>query len=258
MTNKWINRENKNGDKISTLDEVRSWLQKDKLSYAQCLQDVFALMINDYKFGGTCLDIGSSAPWERSGMLNNTLLLQLYDWKAVCVDLNDFTSEWSPYPNAKFYSLDCTNCDNVQLVLSSMPKTIDYLSLDIDDYTINGLRCIDFNEYKFKCITIEHNKYLGDRGNQRFKQREILSAAGYTMVIKNWTTLEDWWINPDLVDYEKFKYLEQFNDRIFCPTTGNQVGQEDFMDEDILAPDHRKKIEQDASNFNKKVMELMK
>ena len=101
----WIPRNDENGHKILDLNLVREELQKNQLSYSQCLQDVFALVVNDYEFSGTCLDIGSAGPNIDGVMNNNTLLLQLYNWKSVNVDIGDFSEDWEPYPNASYLSL---------------------------------------------------------------------------------------------------------------------------------------------------------
>lgn len=236
----WINT-----NKEQDLDEVRRSLQNKQLTYSQCLQDVFALVINDYKFSGTCLDIGAGGP---KYFFNNSLLLQLYDWKVVSADIGDWALDWVPYPNNTYNQADCTNHSSVKYILSQMPTTIDFLSLDIDDPTLEALELIDLDKYKFKCIAIEHNKYLGARGFQRFRQREILSKAGYHLLVKNWNNFEDWWIHPDLVDHERFKYFEDFSGIIFNTS---------FAGEDKFAPKHLEKIERDRAKFNKETLELL-
>ena len=74
------------------LDEYRLELQNTQYSYSQTLQDAFALAVNQYKFNGVCVDIGSSSP---TGMFNNTKLLQLYKWKCIGSDLKNHTIEYS-------------------------------------------------------------------------------------------------------------------------------------------------------------------
>ena len=43
------------------------------------LQDVFALMVNGYKFKGNCIDIGCQSP----NRINNTMLLHLFKWNSI-------------------------------------------------------------------------------------------------------------------------------------------------------------------------------
>jgi len=78
-----------------------------------------------------------------------------------------------------------TNQSNVNEILEKCPDIVDYLSIDVDDACLAVLELIDLEKTHFKCITIEHNKYLGTRGNQRHRQREILSKAGYFLLCKN-------------------------------------------------------------------------
>ena len=87
------------------LDEYRLELQNTQYSYSQTLQDAFALAVNQYKFNGVCVDIGSSSP---NDMFNNTKLLQLYKWKCIGSDLQDHTYSWDAYPYFDFTPQDCT------------------------------------------------------------------------------------------------------------------------------------------------------
>ena len=194
------------------LDEFRKQLQNKQLTYSQCLQDVFALIINDYKTSGSFIDIGSSTPDD---MYNNSILLQLFNWKGICVDLGNYESYWNNYPNATFYSMDCCDKENIKFIMDKSPEVVDFLSFDIDDATIEGLKLVDFNKTKFKSICIEHNKYLGDRGEQRHGQREILEANGYKLLIKNWHNFEDWWVHPELVNLNKIEYLTKYSENKF-------------------------------------------
>jgi len=235
------------------MEGTRRKLKSEYISYSQTMQDVFALMVNDFKFNGVCLDIGSSSPYE---MFSNSLLLQMCNWKTICVDLEEHSESWKSFPNAKFYSMDFTKKENVEFILSQLPNVVDFLSLDIDDFTIDGLKLIDFTKVKFKCICIEHNKYLGNRGIQRHEQRQILEAAGYTMVVKNLHNYEDWWINGSLVNVSKFKYLEKYSN----PTYGYPRDYL-FFDKfsiDSFSPNHLSFIENNKSEFNKDTINSLK
>ena len=127
---------------IEDLDKYRLELQNTQYSYSQTLQDSFALAVNQYKFNGVCVDIGSASPQD---MFNNTKLLQLYKWKCIGSDLSNETNAWSEYPHFHFSQQDCTQQTSIDLLFSQSGDEIDYLSLDIDDFTLDALRLIDFN-----------------------------------------------------------------------------------------------------------------
>ena len=126
----------------------------NNLTHSQVLQDVFALIINDYKTNGFNLDIGCAQP----SYVSNSTLLQSFNWKSLCIDYKNYTQLWSQYPNSTFIQKDMTNKNEVEYVLSQCPNIIDFLSLDIDEYTLPCLKLIDLKKTRFKCITIEHNK----------------------------------------------------------------------------------------------------
>ena len=64
------------------------------------------------------------------------------------------------------------------------PKSIDYLSVDIDALSVNVLKILPLDDYRFKVITIEHDGYLyGDK--YRDEQRSILSSYGYLLLCSN-------------------------------------------------------------------------
>lgn len=224
------------------LDQFRTNLQNEHLSYSQAMQDVFALLINDFKINGSFLDIGSSSPFS---MYSNSILLQLLNWKGICIDSIDHSIVWSKFPNSQFYNKNFLIKENVDFIISLLPPITDFLSFDIDDYTIDGLMLIDFSKIQFKCICIEHNKYLGQRGIQRFEQREILNKAGYKMVIKNFHNFEDWYINESLIDVNKFKYLNNYSEMILTSE----------FNIDEFSPKHKKFISNNIDKFNKETIQ---
>jgi hypothetical protein len=191
---------------------------RDKLSIlgkscAQVYQDVFALTINEFKKDGFYLDIGCGGPYGKPGCSNTELLRRSeYNWAGVSIDMTDWSKEYNKIKNNKFYKIDATDKKQLMSCFENVPSVIDYLSLDIDDYTIDALKILDFDNYKFRCITIEHNKYLGSRGEQRHEQRIFLQEKGYYLLVKNLHQFEDWWVNPELVDIEKIKHLETLSE----------------------------------------------
>ena len=218
------------------LDTYRKKLQETQFSYSQCLQDSFALFVNNYKFGGVCVDIGSATP---TSMFNNTKLLQLYKWKCIGADQGNYYKDWEGYPYFKFFQDNCTRQEAIDSLFFESGNDVDFLSLDIDDNTIDALKLIDFNKIQVKCICIEHNKYLGSRGEQRHEQRKILKKFGYKIIVKNFHDFEDWWYNPKFINYEDIKQFNSLSETRFTI---------DMNLEEIL-PNHQDKINNDRSKF---------
>jgi hypothetical protein len=74
-----------------------------------------------------------------------------------------------------------------------LPKIIDYLSIDTEGSEFEILNNFNFNNYKFRIITIEHNY-----NNNRNKIYKLLIKNGYSIKYKNLTEFEDWYINNSI------------------------------------------------------------
>ena len=69
------------------------------------------------------------------------------------------------------------------------PKVIDYLSVDTEGSELDILSAFDFNQYRFNCITIEHN-FTGNRE----KLKSLLELNGYKRVFEHLSKWDDWYI----------------------------------------------------------------
>ena len=96
---------------------------------------------------------------------------------------------------------------------NNVPKEIDYLSIDIEGKEINVLETFPFNEYKVKCITVEHNEPHEGPKRQNII-RNILTKNGFSYVkgnddVNNWGhgPIDDYYINEKLIpnNYKKGK-----------------------------------------------------
>ena len=64
------------------------------------------------------------------------------------------------------------------------PKIIDYLSLDVEGHEYEVLKNFPFDEYKIRCLTVEHNEpHVGPE--MRLKLRALLETNGYRFVKGN-------------------------------------------------------------------------
>ena len=72
------------------------------------------------------------------------------------------------------------------------PEEIDYLSIDTEGSELEILENFDFNQYKIKIITVEHNY-----SNTRNKMRDLLVGNGYKRVLRSLSQTDDWYVLND-------------------------------------------------------------
>jgi len=176
-------------------------------------QDQFVANILGFKKDGYCIDIGSN----HSIGSNNTYCFQEDGWTSISIELDGLYNEsYSSRKNGVHLNESALEIDyKKQFEECKFPKSIDYLSLDVDTLSLDVLKILPLDEYRFKAITIEHDAYLyGDR--YRGPQRSILNSHGYFLVCSNVYVeqsgyegkefpFEDWWVDPsefdnDLID----------------------------------------------------------
>lgn len=169
-------------------------------SYSQSRQDFFALLVNDGK-PGFFLDIGCSVPTWQS---NSRLLLE-EGWKGLGVDIQDRASEWSSYGEKhKFVCGSALEVPWLNLLdAGTVPKFVNYASLDIDFYTSDALSHLMESGIEFQCATIEHDFYrFGDQ--IRKVERELMKSAGYIRVASDVGPkdfpYEDWYVHAKTPD----------------------------------------------------------
>jgi FkbM family methyltransferase len=72
------------------------------------------------------------------------------------------------------------------------PQVIDYLSIDTEGSELDILSNFEFEYYKFKVITVEHNFT-----EQREKINQLLTSKGYKQVLKDISAFDDWYVLED-------------------------------------------------------------
>lgn len=75
------------------------------------------------------------------------------------------------------------------------PSVVDYLSVDTEGSEFDILSVFPFKEYRFNCITVEHNFT-----KQRELIRELLEANGYRRVFDHISRWDDWYVHGALFD----------------------------------------------------------
>ncbi len=172
--------------------------------YSEASQDLFVVRMTQSKRQGTYVEIGSGHPIHSN---NSYLLESEYGWRGVSVELStSLVQEFGVTRVNPVVNSDATLLDYSTLFKRyNLPKVIDYLQIDIDPalQSLETLRRIPFQEYKFSVITFEHDRYRANRKIAK-ESRKILHGFGYNLVVKNLTLdtlkpFEDWWVHPDLV-----------------------------------------------------------
>jgi hypothetical protein len=186
-------------------------------SNSQASQDLFVLYTLNKKTDGTFLEIGSNEPIS----INNTYLLEShYNWKGIMVEYNPMYKPLYELkrPNSIHIIQDATKINYLDH-LSSFPKDMDYLQIDLEvdnKSTLTTLELLDetvFDTYRFATVTFEHDIYRGDFFNTRERSREIFQKRGYILMFPdvkfNSCSFEDWYVHPDLVDMERLLPLRK-------------------------------------------------
>ena len=199
---------------------------------AQTCQDVFVDKILN-KDNGYFVDIGAGTGGLRGfpvGFYSNTYYFENRNWNGIAID---YDSEYiESVKNSRKCKCICANLshENINdiLYINQCPKEIDYLSIDVDEAQWKVFNEFDFNTYKFKILTLEHNLFQSfdscfqnhSRQHQAkiFKEysyyREKLIGLGYKILwgnvcLNEYGPVEDWYVNEEI--YEKFQHIKKEN-----------------------------------------------
>lgn len=175
-------------------------------NYSQAFQDMFALSILDGKKDGTYVEIGG----DHGVIISNTYLLETqFNWNGVSFEIDpEKVNGYNSIRKNKCICADALTFDYKKLFEEKkFPKQIDYLQLDIEPawQTLNALKALPLDEYRFSVITYETDTYKDgpDAGEEAM---EILQSLGYQLVVRNVANLnnpyEDWYVDPQIVNPE--------------------------------------------------------
>lgn len=165
-------------------------------SYSQAAQDRFVhevLVKPEGLLTGTFVDIGAHHPTS----LSNTRGLEELGWRGWLVEMDaEYARMLRNERKAYVVEKDARTVE-----WSSLPDTVDYLSLDVDAHSLDALKRLPNDRTRFRVITAEHNAYAYD--TLRGPMRDFLTSLGYLMVCSDvrfdGNPFEDWWIDPKLV-----------------------------------------------------------
>jgi FkbM family methyltransferase len=187
--------------------------------FSQSKQDEWVLSKTNFKHHGIFLDIGAYDGIQTS----NTFTLEKYfNWSGLCVEANldaykklesnrnciNIHGAITDYDGEISFSGDkittngiTTPCFKLNTLLDKFlneVKEIDYLSLDVEGHEYTILKDINFDKWKIKYITVEHNLYLNGPENKN-KIFDLLSSKGYIRLMDNAVCLDpnpDWFNKP--------------------------------------------------------------
>jgi hypothetical protein len=71
------------------------------------------------------------------------------------------------------------------------PSIIDYMSIDTEGSEYEILKAFDFNRYKFKVISCEHNFT-----SARDSIHRLLESKGYERKYEHLSQWDDWYVRP--------------------------------------------------------------
>ena len=182
---------------------------------------------------GYFVDIGAGTGGLRGypvGFYSNTFYFESRNWTGIAIDYDEqYIESVKHVRKCKCICADLIK-ENINdiLELNKCPKQIDYLSIDIDDAQWKVFNEFDFDFYKFKVLTLEHNLFQSfDICNQNHTSeykvkilkeyesyREKLLNLGYkilwgNVILDGYGPVEDWYVDEEI--YEKFKHLKSEN-----------------------------------------------
>ena len=184
--------------------------------YSDAKQDQFAANILKFKRDGYCVDIGSC----HSVISNNSYYFQGLNWTSISIEIErGYNESYSTRTNGVHLNKNALEVNYKETFEEyEFPKSIDYLSLDVDTVSLDVLRILPLDEYRFKVITVEHDGYLyGDK--YREQQRNLLNSYGYLLLCSNVYVeqsgyegkecpFEDWWIDPSEFDSDLIEKIK--------------------------------------------------
>ena len=194
------------------------------LSNSELEQDLFVISVVG-KLPGFFVDIGAADGLS----LSNTKLLEDLGWKGILVEPSkhwhpilknrlgyishcaisqddsgkNFLETTDPYKSTLYenlgrdkherraksmYGVPTITLLNL-LEKYNAPNVIDYLSIDTEGNDFEVIQNFDFNLYKFKVITIEHNFT-----DSREKIYNLLTANGYSRVLEYFSRHDDFYV----------------------------------------------------------------
>lgn len=145
-------------------------------SFSQAGQDRFVWEVLGPRDHGTFLDIGANHPVEK----NNTWALERMGWTGICVEADPACAKLlREQRKATVIEDDATRLDYGDILMRvARMGHMDYLSLDVDEASLDALKKVMESGVRFNVLTVEHDAYrFGDK--RRGEMVGMLIHHGY-------------------------------------------------------------------------------
>jgi FkbM family methyltransferase len=133
--------------------------------------------------------IDTRCVWTKSGEVltfNETDTAEL-----STIDTFSGEDDWKKWrKDGRRYEVETISLNDL-LDAHSAPSVIDYLSIDTEGSEFEILNAVDFDRYRFRVITCEHNFTP-----VREKVHQLLSRHGYQRKFENVSRWDDWYVLP--------------------------------------------------------------
>ena len=202
-------------------------------SNSEQLQESFVISLLDEKQNGHYVEIGSGHPTKG----NNTFVLEtVLGWSGLALEFNEADVEkYNLGRKNKATMADAITFDDVEYFKNNkFPKQIDFLQIDLDglewkdaehsgNANLLALIALPLTRYRFSVIVFEHECTTNFKNKTiRDAQREILSALDY--ILLGSSGLEDWWIDPRVIEKEKYSTEYFVNTYPYITDTVEKIG----------------------------------
>lgn len=184
--------------------------------YSQAFQDEFVYEILGSPSHGVFVDVGGGCEDHTKG--SNSLFFEELGWDGVVMDADANRLKGRKSKCVAAMIGEDAGMVPICSVLekNSIPKLVDYLSIDIDGKDYYVLKSFINGGYDFKVCTIEHDLYSGRVESVCMKSNifNLMQSRGYVRIVENaghrghranlhyGYPYEDWYINPKHVSHE--------------------------------------------------------
>jgi len=173
------------------LELTNTFLLEDKYNWKGILSEPCKYWHEDLKNNRKCI-IDTRAVWNKD---NSSLLFTEVEELRTLSNITE--------ANGEDWAHDTRNKENIRyevptvtlttlLKENNAPKNIDYISIDTEGSEYQILEAFNFDEYKFNCITIEHNEVT----HVREQIKNILTKNGYVIILEqdSHSSQDDWYV----------------------------------------------------------------
>jgi FkbM family methyltransferase len=137
--------------------------------------------------------IDTRCVWDKSGETLTFLETNIAELSTVS-DFRDRDFNKDGRKDGKTYDVQTVSLNDL-LSKHAAPNEIDYMSIDTEGSEFKILNSFDFQKYKIKIITVEHNYCDPDR-QQIF---DLLAANNFVRILEPFSKFDDWYVQKSLL-----------------------------------------------------------